>query len=647
MLKRVEFTKFRGFRHFAADVAPVTAFLGPNSSGKTTALQAVRLACDAMRSALDSDTPARVETIDGEEWVVATSGTLIGDHLRLLTVQDWRALFVDHEVREGVKLTINLTFEATDAVQEILVEVACARNEQLKLDVRARAPGAVELVQGLPPRSANRNLRLTEFLRDHSPVAVFVPPFYGTVLSEELRSRANIDRMLGSGDQSHVVRNLVASLSADRFQRLNAFLAETLNAKLTFRTSGDALQAAPSLRVNFRDSNGEIELSAAGAGLVNLVSLYSALARWSDDADLKPVMYLLDEPEAHLHPRLQAESAARLARVVTEEFHAQLLLATHSVDILNRLSQEGACLLRCDRTATPSVVALDSDASLFDDLATWVDLTPYTAINFLASRRVLFVEGADELAILPRLGELRFRNDPTRLQRFRRWAIVELHGASNASISSLLARLVRNDVIRANAQSGGFVIEVALDRDYEREPGITTATNEGIKHTTLVWPVHSLESLMVTAPVLTRWMRAFLGELCPADAEARVHDAIELANQDTELNTAAIADLTTGLLSAKIRQGVAATADHGRAIQDASWAAQRSVGAEPAVWQRGKDRAAFVLKRLRAELDTRAGAHFPTDIVRLVERGNPNLIGEALPAIPPEVNALLERMAQP
>ncbi len=87
MLTRVRFQNFRGFRQFDGSLRAVTAFLGPNSSGKTTALHAIRMACDALNIALDSDTPARLESADGP-WVTVTSGTLVADHARLLPVSD-------------------------------------------------------------------------------------------------------------------------------------------------------------------------------------------------------------------------------------------------------------------------------------------------------------------------------------------------------------------------------------------------------------------------------------------------------------------------------------------------------------------------------------------------------------------------------
>ena len=139
MLKTLHAVNFRGFRELGADLQAVTAFLGPNSSGKTTALQAVRFACEALRLAIDADQPAKADRGRAGEWLVAAAGVLV-DVTKLTTLADWQALFVDQAVGEGVSLRVALTFDDDDPVQALEVELACARNEQLKLTVRAQNP---------------------------------------------------------------------------------------------------------------------------------------------------------------------------------------------------------------------------------------------------------------------------------------------------------------------------------------------------------------------------------------------------------------------------------------------------------------------------------------------------------------------------
>lgn len=211
MLTHLTVRNFRGFREFSTSIGPVTAFLGPNSSGKTTALQAVRLACDLVQLGLELEGACRLLELAGERWVSVSNGKLVGDPVRLLPLADWRALFLDQVATEGSSFQIQLDFEKADPVSVLFVEVARARNEQLKLEVRLKSQEAVELVAGLPIKSQQINQRLTALVRDFVPLAVLVPPFYGTVRQEEYRVSRVTDRLLGSGDQSRAwVTSLIA-----------------------------------------------------------------------------------------------------------------------------------------------------------------------------------------------------------------------------------------------------------------------------------------------------------------------------------------------------------------------------------------------------------------------------------------------------
>ncbi len=204
--------------------------------------------------------------------------------------------------------------------------------------------------------------------------------------------------MLGSGDQSHIVRNLVSRLDASALDRLNSRILAPLRTQVTWRTSlADADQHAD-LSVYFRDDNGELELASAGSGLTNLIALFAAMERLQSQrirGENRPVMFLLDEPEAHLHPRLQGEAADALAQLAVREFGIQLVLATHSVEVINRLGRrEDSILLNVDRRAVPAVTELRSESDTIEALEQFCDLTPFTGLSFLSHDEFLFYEGS-------------------------------------------------------------------------------------------------------------------------------------------------------------------------------------------------------------------------------------------------------------
>jgi AAA ATPase domain len=648
MLKRISIQNFRGFKQLdiAQDLGPVTVLMGPNSSGKTTVLHAIRLACQALDMALLSKEVARAE----KTGIQVAKDELVESPSHLLALRDWQALFLDQQVGPGSEFKIKLVFEPTDAVQSLDLVMSYARNQQLKYSLRVVAPG-------VPSRTWSDNTlavyskRVKEWLQTQAPRAVFIPPFYGVVREEEYRPRVVVDKLVGSGDQSHVVRNLITGLEPYQLTRLNAFLTELIGASISYRTSGDKVETESPLRVEFQDTNGGIEISAAGAGLVNLIALYASLARWQASAKANLVMFLLDEPEAHLHPRLQGSTAQRMVSLVTQEFGAQLFMATHSVEIINRLGDEPATtLLRTDRAATPSATVLSGQAAVLSDLANWADLTPFTAINFMASRRVLFHEGSSDAKVLKRCAELRFRQQADKRRSFERWALVPLEGSGNDKMVGLLNRLLASPVWAAAQGAQPFKVVTVLDRDYARPSGFQVRpVVDGPTHAQLVWSQHSIESLFLTVKALGYWVRAFAGTHAPSNLDDVIAQALVQADSDEGLKTEAIDQLILRLLKLPLTHanGVELALNTDSHRSRAIVLAREEFGTlGPAVLQRGKDRAAKVLGFIRNHIALPKQNAFPTDVIKLIDRVDLNEISDPVAAIPQELLDLLDWMAE-
>lgn len=234
--------------------------------------------------------------------------------------------------------------------------------------VRVRNEEAVEQLKGLAPKSKFRAPRLREALGRRMPRAVFIPAFYGVTSAEEHRTWALVKRELSSGNQSRIVRNLVARLDGVAWDRMNDFLRRTVGATLVKRTSSQNTEDIQHLEVKYKDTNGDLELSSAGAGLINLVALYAALEKSRPPASEPwPVLFLLDEPEAHLHPKLQGDVGDTLGAMAAE-FGAQLLIATHSIEMINRIGRRrDAQLIALDRS-TGQATSLSSEEDLVREL---------------------------------------------------------------------------------------------------------------------------------------------------------------------------------------------------------------------------------------------------------------------------------------
>jgi hypothetical protein len=135
------------------------------------------------------------------------------------------------------------------------------------------------------------------------------------------------------------------------------------------------------------------------------------------------VVLLIDEPEAHLHPRAVASVGQWLLDISTRV--ASVVVATHHPTLFNLRAtniQKHVVLKKGRRSSSEPWDPASED--LVAQLARDIGLTPGDL--FLMSRYVLFVEGPHDLVILEELfGEL-LRGSSVRL--------LPLHGAHNISL---------------------------------------------------------------------------------------------------------------------------------------------------------------------------------------------------------------------
>ncbi len=649
MLKKISLRHFRGFRSLDADIRPITVIVGRNSSGKTSILHAVRLAAEAVTIGLEEVTP-HLET-DGVFTICRDH--IVWDHDRLCPVADWVELFTDKEIGQGTSMSILLEFEESDAIQRVWVKLSYARNDQLKMDVSVRSSAASEQVAELPKRSKFRGERGSELLKRGIPRAVFVPAFYGVTRQEEYRSRALVDRLLGGGDQSRIVRNLVARLSGPAFDKLNDFLRRAGVATLVDRTTAQDAENVQHLGVTFQDTNGPLELSSAGAGLINLVALYAAMEQFrpiGEGIDRRAVMFLLDEPEAHLHPKLQGDIGEALG-AIQSEFGAQLLIATHSVEMINRLGQrKDALLLAVDRAASTAVELVSEDA-VVRELGAWCDLTPFTSLNFLASRRILFHEGPSDGEILKRCGEMYFRNDTLKLARFRAWTLVSLDGVGNAKAQAVLGSVLTPKLFPVLASKEPVRAVCVFDRDTERTPGrriLKSFTKDHFEASELVWSRYSIESLFLEPGCLAAWLSSLLpqGSVAEADLRKYVEEGIAGANAAKDLQDEA----EIRLMTAKLRATQAGKDEPKKQLvaADALKVAKQEAQSAPHVWQNGKARARVILAHVR---DSLLGNNLKNvvrvSVLGLVEAASVDKLGDTTMLLPEEIRDLLDYMISP
>jgi hypothetical protein len=379
--------------------------------------------------------------------------------------------------------------------------------------------------------------------------------------------------------------------------------------------------------------NGPFELLSAGDGLITLISLFAAAAICRQRG--APGLLLLDEPEVHLNSRLQGQVGDLLA-TAADSWGAQAIFVTHSIEMMNLLrDRHGAHLYHMN---VGSATYIPTQEQLIVVLNEWRDLTPFETMSFMKHRRLLFAEGKTDISILSRCAEVYFRNDQARLDRVKRWLFRPLTGVGKAGVPVGLAQLLTPQLFTFPDLAETLKIVSVLDRDYSRNP--TFRVNDSVGHLELfevVWSKHSIESQFLTPSCLAAWLLSALGELEEkrANLERVIETAIAEADRDRDLLYKAHDGMRQVLLSG------------GKTLPVATTESRDVVDKDPATWQKGKDRAAFILQRVREALPVPLQRKVGNSIAEIINTVAGRFSDGDLKAIPEEIRGLLDHLSQP
>jgi len=144
--------------------------------------------------------------------------------------------------------------------------------------------------------------------------------------------------------------------------------------------------------IEYAENSDKYDISISGGGFRTLISLASILKL------TKASCILLDEPDAHLHSRLQRNIAEMLLEY-TESQNAQIVIATHSPDIIDSVPLNS--LLYIDRS--------HSEPSIPDDIGSVLvslgAITNSQAIAVSGASTIINIEGYDDKIVLSNFAE--------------------------------------------------------------------------------------------------------------------------------------------------------------------------------------------------------------------------------------------------
>jgi hypothetical protein len=343
--------------------------IGPNNCGKTSAIQALALWSQAVRTWYD----ARKDSSAKER----TSTSLNRLNIVSVPVQRTRFFWHNTHVRKGTKdihLFITVGVEYMGAVKP--------------LSMRFRNQGD-ELVYCNPEGESSGDL---DFIAYAAKLRVeLLYPMSGLDTEEPILQPGRLDVLLGQGRTADVLRNLCLSVSTsseDDWTHIVALMHRLFHVKL-----GKPVETTRgSITLSYRQNNvkEELDISSAGRGMLQMLLVFAYLYSH------KGGVLLVDEPDAHLEI-LRQKQVYVLLRDIASKNGSQVVMVTHSEQILDEALDRNLTLL------------LEGQA---DDLAgkTHIrnSLKHFGAEHYVRARErgyVLYVEGGTDIDILRALAE--------------------------------------------------------------------------------------------------------------------------------------------------------------------------------------------------------------------------------------------------
>lgn len=380
MLSRIHIRNFKRFDDVDVELGKTVVLIGPNNSGKTTALQAlalweigVRLWNEKRRGRKSPEKRSGV-TINRNDLIAlpVPSANLLWRDLHVRSVEKVNG----SQRTQNVRIDITVDGITNGATWSCGLEFDYANQESFYCRPLRLNEG--EKPERMPVPPAASEVRVA-----------FLPPMSGLAAVEPKWEPGRISVLLGEGQTAQVLRNLCYQIHekpeadktwADLTNDIRRLFGIKLLRPVYMKERGE-------ITMSFEESSGiQLDISSSGRGLQQTLLLLAHLY-----ANPKTIL-LLDEPDAHLEV-LRQRQTYQLITEVAEKTGSQIIAASHSEVVLNEAA---------DRDM---VIAFVGTPHRIDDRGSQV-LKALKEIGFEQYYQaeqtgwVLYLEGSTDLAIL-------------------------------------------------------------------------------------------------------------------------------------------------------------------------------------------------------------------------------------------------------
>jgi len=384
VLTSLRVKNFKRLDDVEIELGKTVVFVGPNNSGKTTALQALALWEAGLRKWVEKrsakDTPEKRPGV-----------TINRRDLIAVPVPDANLLWRDLHVRairrnngkqdtRNIRIDILVSGVTDDTPWECGFEFDYANQESFYCRPLRKNEDPQPERMPVPVLAA--------------PVTVaFLPPMSGMAATEDRLQDGAVNVRIGEGRTAEVLRNLCFVIhSAPDQTSWSALVAQIKNLFGVTLNPPEFIKERGQITMSYSEGETELDLVSSGRGLQQTLLLLAHLYTHP-----KSVL-LLDEPDAHLEI-LRQRQIYQLLTKTAEAQGCQVIAASHSEVLLNEAAERDI------------VVAFVGKPHRIDDRGSQVLKSP-RAIGFDQYYQaeqvgwVLYLEGSTDLAVLQGLAEL-------------------------------------------------------------------------------------------------------------------------------------------------------------------------------------------------------------------------------------------------
>jgi ABC-type branched-subunit amino acid transport system ATPase component len=367
-MRLVHYLEIQNFKRFGdcqrIELDHPAVLIGPNNCGKTTAIQAIALWSQAVKTWVDAKKNSTAKE--------RTATPINRLNIVSVPVQRTRYFWHNTNVRKGTK-----------DIPLIITLGVWHGNKVEPVTMRFRNQGD-ELVYCTPDDSTLKNMLLLEVAAKLNVELLY--PMSGLETEEPILKPGRIDVLLGQGQTAQVLRNLcliVYKSEPDDWRRIT-YLMERLFA-VQLGEPQETSRGSIEFFYHQDDVKEPLDVALAGRGFQQMLLIFAYLFSH------KKSVLLIDEPDAHLEMLRQKQVYVLLRDIATEN-HSQVVIVTHSEVILEEALDRNLTLL------------LDGKA---DDLAAKKEirdtLKHFGAEHYVKARErgyVLYVEGGTDIDML-------------------------------------------------------------------------------------------------------------------------------------------------------------------------------------------------------------------------------------------------------